>query len=208
MGQFSWIYSDTNRQLIDNRRADTYLLVPPPFQEKYGKAIYERCYDGYGNFGRYDVYDLVAEWNREFLSENMLQDKPKFEDYGGLYPFEKENLRKEGLSEEEIEQRDFEQKQHFYNMAVKRYQTTIERLNDYRNGMTDEEMFLKYGRDWKRYIGIDIACYDEQNESIPYPIKITTREMEYENVKPSESDPNQGWKCSDDDDWDEEEDWC
>ena len=33
MGQFSWIYSDTNKQLIDNRRADTYLLVPPPFQE-------------------------------------------------------------------------------------------------------------------------------------------------------------------------------
>ena len=41
MGQFSWIYSDTNKQLVDNKIADTYLLVPKPFQEKYGKAIYE-----------------------------------------------------------------------------------------------------------------------------------------------------------------------
>ena len=28
MGQFSWIYSDTHKQLIDNKEADTYLLVP------------------------------------------------------------------------------------------------------------------------------------------------------------------------------------
>lgn len=194
MGQFSWIYSDTNIQLIDNKRADTYLLVPPPFQAKYGKAIYESCYDGYGNFGGYDVYDLVAEWNRDFLSEDMLRDKPKLENYGGLYPFEKENLKKQGLSEKEVEQKDFERKQYYYNMAVKRHQIKIKRLNDYRNGTTDEEMFSKYGQDWKRYIGIDIACYDEQNERIPYPIKITTREMDYENAKPSKSDPNQGWE--------------
>ena len=65
MGHFSWIYSDTNKQLVDNKIADTYLLVPKPFQEKYGKAIYEGCYGGYGNFGRYDVYDLIPEWNKE-----------------------------------------------------------------------------------------------------------------------------------------------
>ena len=69
MGQFSWIYSDTNKQLVDNKIADTYLLVPKPFQEKYGKAIYEGCYGGYGNFGRYDVYDLIPEWNKEMIPE-------------------------------------------------------------------------------------------------------------------------------------------
>mgnify|MGYP006971531560 CR=1 FL=1 len=52
MGQFSWIYSDTNKQLIDKKFASTYLLVPKPFQEKYGKAIYEEHYDGYGRFGK------------------------------------------------------------------------------------------------------------------------------------------------------------
>ena len=67
MGQFSWIYSDTNNQLIDNKPADTYLLVPKPFQKKYGKTIHESCYDGYGRFGNYDVYDLIPEWNNTVL---------------------------------------------------------------------------------------------------------------------------------------------
>ena len=63
-------------------------------------------------------------------------------------------------------------------------------------------MSQKYGKDWKRDIGIDIACYDEQNEDIPYPIKITSKVMEYDSVSPSKSDPNQGWECNDeDDDW-------
>lgn len=194
MGQFSWIYSDTNRQVVDNKIADTYLLVPRPFQNKYGKAIYEYCYDGYGNFGGYDVYDLIAEWNREFLSKDMLRDEPKLENYGGLYEFEKDTLRKNGLSEEEIEKKDLEQKEYYYKLALERYERSIQRLVDYRNGKTDDEMYKKYGQDWKRSIGIDIACYDEQNEKLPYPIKITTREMDYENARPSKSDPNQGWE--------------
>lgn len=69
MGQFSWIYSDTNKQVVDNHRADTYLLIPKQFHEKYGKAIYEGCYDGYGRFGIYDIYNLIPEWNREMIPE-------------------------------------------------------------------------------------------------------------------------------------------
>ena len=201
MGQFSWIYSDTNKQVIDNRTADTYLLVPKAFQEKYGKAIYESCYDGYGHFGNFDVYDLIAEWNREFLSKDMLRDKPKLENYGGLCSFEKDALKQQGLSEDEIEKKDFEQKNYYYNLTVKRYEESIQRLTDYKNGTTDEKMSQKYGKDWKRYIGIDIACYDEQNETIPYPIKITSKKMDYEQVSPSKSDPNQGWEESEEDDW-------
>ena len=195
MGQFSWIYSDTNKQVVDNKIADTYLLVPKPFQHKYGKAIYESCYDGYGNFGGYDVYDLIAEWNREFLSKDMLRDEPKLENFGGLWAFEKDELKIQGLSEEEIEKKDFEQKEYYYKMAVKRYENAIQRLVDYKNGTTDDKMRQKYGQDWKRCIGIDIACYDEQNETIIYPIKIVSKPMEYENAKPSKSDTNQGWEC-------------
>ena len=51
MGQFSWLYSDTNKQVVDNKEADAYLLVPEPYQEEYGKYILETCYDGYGHFG-------------------------------------------------------------------------------------------------------------------------------------------------------------
>ena len=194
MGQFSWIYSDTNKQLFDNYKADTYLLVPPPFQEKYGKAIYEGCYDGYGRFGKYDVYDLIAEWNREFLSEDMLRDKPKLENYGGLYDFEKRSLAEQGYSEEEINAKDLEQKQKYFENGMARYKESVQRLLDYKSGLSDAEMAKKYNKDWKREIGIDIACYDEQNASIPYSIKITTKPMAYETVEPSLSDPNQGWE--------------
>ena len=77
MGQFSWIYSDTNKQLVDNKRADAYLLVPGPFQEKYGKFIYESCYSGYGWIGGFDVYELVCEWNKEMIPELIRRIKNK-----------------------------------------------------------------------------------------------------------------------------------
>lgn len=55
-----------------------------------------------------------------------------------------------------------------------------------------------------RYIGIGIACYDEQNASLKYPIKITHDENAvYEECEPSLSDPDQGWKYDDDDEDDE-----
>jgi hypothetical protein len=156
MGQFSWIYSDTNRQVIDNRRADTYLLVPPPFQQKYGKAIYESCYDGYGRFGSYDVYDLVPEWNKEMIPEIIRRIKNRT----------------------------------WYCNASER---DIQNLQNYYEG---KDITCEL-----RWLGIIMACYDEDNFALEYPIKITSREMDYMDAQPSESDPNQGWATDDEEDW-------
>jgi hypothetical protein len=159
MGQFSWIYSDIEKQVIDNKVADTYLLVPKSFQEKYGKAIYEDCYDGYGRFGKYDVYDLIPEWNREMIPEIIRRIKN-----GNWYCSTSEN--------------------------------DIQNLQAYYDGKEiDCEL---------RWLGIIMACYDEDNSALEYPIKITTKEMEYDNVSPSLSDPNQGWEQYEDDDEDDE----
>ena len=55
-----------------------------------------------------------------------------------------------------------------------------------------------------RDMGIALACYDEDNERLRYPIKIThDSNAVYERCAPSLSDPNQGWEYSDDDDDDE-----
>lgn len=75
MGQFSWIYSDTGEPVYNDERADTYLLVPKEFQKKYGHAIYEPWYEGYGRFGGYDVYDLIIEWNKEMIPEIIAKAK-------------------------------------------------------------------------------------------------------------------------------------
>jgi hypothetical protein len=153
MGQFSWIYSNTNKQLIDDKRADTYLLVPKAFQFKYGKAIYEDCYEGYGEFGGYDVYDLIAEWNKEMIPEIIRRIK------NGTW------------------------------RCVTR-EKDIENLNNYYEGKEiDCEL---------RWLGIIMACYDEDNFALEYPIKITTKEMAYENVSASKADPDQGWEIDED----------
>lgn len=68
-----------------------------------------------------------------------------------------------------------------------------------------------------REIGIDLACYDEDNAKLPYPIKMTVSDYQtYENSSFSMSDPNQGFckttkarlsdveYCEEDWDWDEE----
>lgn len=159
MGQFSWIYSDTNKQVIDDKKAHTYLLVPKPFQEKYGKAIYESCYDGYGRFGGYDVYDLIPEWNKEMIPEIIRRIKNG-------------------------------------NWHCSTCESDIANLQTYYEG---KEIDCPL-----RFLGIIMACYDDDNAVLEYPIKITTREMEYGNVAPSLRDPAQGWEMSDNED---EEEW-
>ena len=49
-----------------------------------------------------------------------------------------------------------------------------------------------------RWLGILLACYDEDNERLKYPIKITYHsDVTYEECDPSLSDPDQGWGTPD-----------
>lgn len=179
MGQFSWLDCVTGEQIIDNKVRDVYVLVPKEFHDKYGERIKETCYDGYGNFGGFDIYDLVAEWNREKLTHRMLT----------------ECLTTLWVAE------DIK----WYISGLKEQMHKAQKLLDYKEGvLTEDEMAEKYGKYWKRELGIDIACYDKQNKSLPFPIKIThNANAIYENCSPSLSDPNQGWECDDE----EEEEW-
>ena len=140
MGQYSWIYSDSNKHVINDKLSDTYLLVPKPFQQKYGKAIYESCYDGYGNFGGYDVHDLIPEWNRDMIPEII-------------------NRIRKGNWECCADENDVNNLQAYYEGKE-----------------IDCEL---------RWLGIIMSGYDEDNAALKYPIKITTKKLEYETVSPS-----------------------
>ncbi len=64
MGQFSWLDCQSGKQILDGLHKNVYLLVPIKFG---GGHIEEPCYSGYGIFGRNDIYDLVAKWNKFFI---------------------------------------------------------------------------------------------------------------------------------------------
>lgn len=157
MGQFSWLLCDKGNDehyaMLDNVTRDSYLLVPPPFQSKYGKYIKETCYDGYGDMGGYDVYDLVAEWNKAYIPEIIKQRNGKMASG--------QNMNVHNLMA-------------FYN---------------------DEPYDCPL-----RYLGIELACYDKDNANLPFPIKIASVPLPYNSVPASESDPNQGWGCDDEED--------
>lgn len=166
MGQFSWLYCDSGKQMLDGHLKDSYLLVPKEFG---GGRIVEHCYNGYGCMGGHDVYDLVADWNREWAKEN-----PDYVIYQGLklseytwYPFYTDLT----LSEEEV---------------IEKWRATGKAM---------------YCFEW-RSIGIELACYDEDNAAIRYPIKIAEYDWStYESCSPSKSDPNQGWLMDEDEEW-------
>ena len=65
MGQFSWITSDTKRPIIVKslwkKTFPVYLVTPD------NEKILETNYEGYGVFGGYNAYELLAKWNRPDL---------------------------------------------------------------------------------------------------------------------------------------------
>ena len=198
MGQFSWLDCVTGEQIVDNKRRDVYLLVPKEFG---GGHIKETCYDGYGHFGGYDVYDLVARWNRGCLSENPNHIFP-YAVSRAQYVMNCVKNNPDYSEKIELQIRNKDWYEAYKDLSLSE-EEVVARVKEIRNS------------DWVkwRFIGIDIACYDEDNEALPFPIKITyDKNATYETCGISISDPNQGWECNDeyDDEYDEEYDdgWC
>lgn len=171
MGQFSWLDCKTEEQIIDDRVKNVYVLVPEEFEKEYGKRIEEPCYDGYGHFGGYDIFELVALWNRKYLSLKNIDD----------------------ITTSDYCMSDFD----FYKNGLKNQIKTVDRLVDFKNNVSN--MKQKYGNEYLREIGIDIACYDKQQDELMYPIKITyDKTATYDDCGYSLSDPNQGWEIETD----------
>ena len=194
MGCFSWLDCKTQEAVKIGKRRSVYVLIPKNFG---GGHIKESIYRGYGDFGGCDVYDLVAEWNKESLDLDNLNTTalatPNEDDFGGLWAWEMLDLIKKGLTQDEVNKRDKEARHNNFLREAKRVEAQRQMVRDFCGGLSDDEMIDKYGEDYKREIGINLACYDEDNASLPYPIKITYDETAvYEDCEISLSDPNQG----------------
>ena len=197
MGVFSWLDCKNNRKAIKiGCDATVYVLVPAEFG---GGHIAQYSYGGYGDFAGYDIYELVADWNQNYITDELINSLeslklPKIEQFwGGLYDWDIEKLLAEGKTPEEIEAIKDKNRAEAYNRNLRYTKRNIDRMKDFAAGTDEETMIARYGEEYKREIGIDLACYDEDNRRIKYAIKITFDEAStYEARKPSKSDPNQG----------------
>lgn len=165
MGLFSWMFADLDNK--ENLRIHMEAHVPCPD----GSVIYTNRYDGYGHFGGFDIYELVADWNREFLSENP----------GYVIPSRKAAIQTRKSTILKIS--DFSWYPLYADLSISK-------------GEIGDRLLKETGKDWFEYrqIGIEIACYDEDNEALPYPIKICRYPgNNYNNVPASKGDPEQGY---------------
>lgn len=87
-----------------------------------------------------------------------------------------------------------------YNAVLEIYNAKCAAIMEYVAGASDEYMRKHYGTlfgfgdgsDWKRCLGIEIACYDEQHVKLRYPIKIVEKVCAYTKAGISPSCPRQG----------------
>ncbi len=114
-------------------------------------VIEEYRYNGYGRFNGIDAYDLVAEWNRKDVPELI----DKIIEGGDTFP------------------------KHIYTIC-KMYGTgaSDDEIEAFVKKKVDEGKYDPYMiRDWKRNIGIAIAC--EHNDMLKFPLKVTSSKKNY-----------------------------
>ena len=80
MGMFSWYTQDTNKRIVANQEK-TIIMT-----DMFGNKWVEECYEGYGEFGGKDFYELLAEMNG-LGSDREKGIKLAFEHANGYNPF-------------------------------------------------------------------------------------------------------------------------
>ena len=194
MGFFSWKDCVTGSQIKVGEYKKVYLLVPRAFRNKYGVRIGESCYDGYGRFGGYDLFELIAEWNRAYLTTGMQGKLPELSEYGGLESYEKAALKNKGLSDEEISVMDAKKQHEYFENAVAEWQRIDTLMNLYSYGADDEYLTKEFGEDFLSDIGSAITGSYDTDVALKYPVKITYDGTAiYEQCGSSERDNEQGF---------------
>ena len=160
MGCFTWTLANRTPKKVRGRYAAQCILR----YDSYGAIvcpddtiISEPYYEGYGMFDGKDVYDLVVDWNKDHLTD--IPKLPGFKSCGD----DKTTLA--------IMQAYQEDDQKALEKAIE--------------AAAVKEPFMR--TEWKRCVGIYIAC--ENNELLPYPIKIVNckRPKPYDQLPPSNS---------------------
>lgn len=168
MGSFSWYASDTHRAIRSANPFPVYALQPD------GEPLLEKKYDGDGRFGGQDIYELVADWNRKFLAEHpsflIAQHGVVWSGENGAY-FPAPLRRVDSFD--------------WYPL----YADLTKSRRD-----IEHELYECGTPFWDyRHIGIEIACGDDRNTALPFPIKLVEVSVPYAEAAASKIDPEQGF---------------
>ena len=79
MGQFSWITQDTDEAIRECCGCDDEVLTTAYLHDDKGNVWEEKRYEGYGEFGGKDFYQLLAEMNQ---CEGLIGDTDHDRDIG------------------------------------------------------------------------------------------------------------------------------
>lgn len=184
MGCFSWMFADTDNRKPLNMNESGYLVMPD------GTLLHEPSYEGYGEFAGQDVYALVADWNREFLSQNpnfIIKQHEYINDDTAPGGYRKAPDKKVS---------DFLWYAAYADLTKSREEVVATWLEAVRAIQKADPETRIYGGEW-RSIGLAIACYDDQNAALLYPIKVCERgdipPYQAQTLIASMQDPNQGF---------------
>ena len=111
-----------------------------------GSFIGTDCYGGYGMFGSHDAYDVVTDLNKPYLDKVFADLEVRHPD--GFFGSDLKDIAIAYMNDDEELRKKL--------------------LEEY------DDRFGWIKPDWKRNIGITIACMEEDNEKLPFPLKIVS----------------------------------
>ena len=117
--------------------------------------IVEHYYNGYGDFGGHDIYDLVVDWNKNYLTA-IIKDLKEKNVIKVLLTPEMEEIAKAFQEDNDEELRDI-----------------LERCPEYER------------KEWKRTLGIIISCRNNENIPYPIKIVNNKRIKPYKDLYPA-----------------------
>ena len=171
MGTFSWRFCDRPNKSL-RIGGEGYLLLPD------GTYLREPSYEGYGVFAGTDAYYLVAAMNREYMAKHP--EYPVWQAHlvnaaDGKGGFKRKRAQRIIISEYP-----------WYSLYA---DLTI--LSEKFDELAKEMKYRGFPMCF-RHIGVEIACYNEQNRRLPFPIKVASKPGFYQDWPASKDDPYQG----------------
>ena len=165
MGYFTWTDARKEPKLLKNGDFSSADKIGYGWYAKIvcpdNTEIVEPYYEGYGLFDGKDVYDLVVDWNKDYLEDIFNRMAKEDANHWGA---------------------------HLKDLAV------FYQKDDTKNVYAEVQRLISTGKEmpcfkdeWKRKIGIAIACDNNNNKALPYPIKITRTKWKkkYDELVPS-----------------------